>query len=260
MKELINQTLKKIKQTKPLIVNLTNQVTMDFIANGLLSIGASPVMTDSVHELEQLIPFCNAVVINVGTLNENFMALCHQACELANRFQKPLILDPVGVGASEYRRNHCLNLIETHEFSIIRGNASEISALSGYSHSAKGVDSTLSIDEALPFIQIYAQNKNIVFVISGQNDVILNGSNIQRFDRGSPVMKLVTGCGCLLTAVIAAFHAGIADPIQAATSAVLFYGISGEIAAKQSKGPGSFKVHFLDALSLSLNEEDYLHD
>ncbi|KTD76598.1 hydroxyethylthiazole kinase [Legionella waltersii] len=249
MYQTITKLVQAIKEQRPLILNITNLVTMDFIANGLLSLGASPMMANSTTEMDDLVKISNSVVINLGTLHEEFIALCHKAGIAANGFGKPLILDPVGAGASHYRTATCLDLLEQHQFSIIRGNASEIMALCGSLDNTKGVDATISPELAIEQAKQFSLDKNIVIAISGKTDVIIAGNQMAICDRGSSLMPLITGSGCLLTAVIAAFHAVHTNLFEATAAAITFYGVCGETAAAKATGPGTFKIHFLDALS-----------
>jgi hydroxyethylthiazole kinase len=249
MYQPITNLVQQIKEQRPLILNLTNLVTMDFIANGLLSLGASPIMTNSNAEIDDLVQISNAVVINLGTLNEEFIFLSNKACIAATSLGKPLILDPVGAGASRYRTATCLDLLEQHQFSIIRGNASEIMALCGSQYTTKGVDANSSPEAAIEPAKQFSLENNIVIAISGQTDVIITGDQIAYCDRGSSLMPLITGSGCLLTAVISAFQSVHTNLFEATAAAITFYGVCGEIAAAKASGPGTFKIHFLDALS-----------
>ncbi len=248
MLKKIETLLNNIKREKPLIFNLTNHVSMDFVANGLLSLGASPVMSNAVQETEDLIKHAGSVVINIGTLDEAFIQLCHKACHVANAFKIPIILDPVGVGASEYRTDTCLALLADHTISIIRGNASEIMALSGLPTRAKGVDSTAGSMDAIESATVLSKRYNAAVVVSGKTDIIVDHDLINHLECGSPLMPTVTGTGCLLSGVVAAFAAVEKNRFQAAMAATLFYGRCGEMAEKKSQGPGSFKYQFLDAL------------
>lgn len=249
MFEKTKEIIRCIKLEKPLILNITNYVTMDFVANGLLSIGASPVMSKAEQEIEDLMEHTKAVVINLGTLNEEFISLCKLSCQIANQLKKPIVLDPVGAGASKYRTDTCISLINEYSISIIRGNASEVMALSGSLQTTKGVD---SIVEECSHIIEYAENLssqyNTTVVVSGKKDIIVDNKLIVQFDRGSPLMPTVTGTGCLLSAVIAAFHSIEKNRFEAAKIATLYYGICGEAAENKANGPGSFKVQFLDEL------------
>ena len=246
----ISTLVTTIRYRRPLIINFTNDVTMDFVANGLLSLGASPIMTQASQEIDDLCAIAQAVVINIGTLNDEFIALCKKVASVANRLGIPITLDPVGVGASQYRTKTCLDLLERFKFSIIRGNASEIMALSGLKHGSKGVDSLAATEQAIESAQnLVSRYKEVVIAVSGQTDVVIEAGRVQQFERGSPLMPMVTGSGCLLSSVVSAFDAVHDNSYDAVSAAVVFYGVCGEIAASKSAGPGSFRMHFLDALS-----------
>jgi len=253
----INQIINRLKQGRPLVLNITNHVTMDFIANGLLCVGASPVMSHAKQDIEDLIKLASVVVINIGTLDDAFLSLCEQTCRLANALNKPIIFDPVGAGASVYRTSASQRLIEQFEIAIIRGNASEIMALSGRSLTTKGVDSVSSSQSAMESAQELTNTRETTVVISGEMDLIVEADNVVSLTCGSPLMPLVTGTGCLLSAVVGAFHAIEPNRVAAATAAVLFYGVCGEIAARQTCKPGSYKTAFLDALYSTPSRGDY---
>lgn len=257
MYQHVKEILTQIRSKQPLILNVTNLVTMDFIANGLLSLGASPIMVQSVHEIKDLLQVSSALVINIGTLTDEFITLCEQACSEANRLGVPIIFDPVGAGASQYRINTCLRLLDQFNFSIIRGNASEIMALSGSHKNSKGVDSTRSTQSAIESAQKLSSLHNAVIAISGKTDAVINEHQVNLFDRGSPLMPKITGSGCLLSTVIAAFNAIHQDRFEAASAAVVFYSVCGELAARHANAPGSFKPNFIDALSFLPVSTDY---
>lgn len=245
----IKELVARIKCNRPIILNVTNHVTMDFIANGLLALGASPIMSLADQEIDDLLKISHAVIINIGTLNDEFIALCEKTCVAANRLGKPIILDPVGVGASQYRTMTCLNLLERFNFSMIRGNAGEIMALAGASTYTKGVDSSTDTSDAVKHARQLASHYNTIIVISGKTDAIISTSQIQLVDYGSPLMPMITGSGCLLSSILGAFVAVHHNHYEAASAGVTFYGVCGELAAKKAHGPGSFKSCFLDALS-----------
>lgn len=249
--------VQQIKKIKPLILNITNDVTMDFIANGLLSVGASPVMSKSESELADLIQIASSVVINIGTLDETFMSRCHAACHIANQLQKPIVFDPVGVGATKYRTEQALSILNHYRIAIVRGNASEIAALAGCNVLTKGVDSSMTSDAAIQSAKTLAQQFQTVVAVSGVRDVIVDQKNIQQIARGHALMPMITGTGCLLTAITAAFHAVENDAWLAASNAHLFYSVAGEIAATQTNLPGTFRQYFLDALSLLPESKHY---
>lgn len=253
MLEKINNLLSRIKQSNPLILNLTNNVTIDFVANGLLSLGASPVMSQAEEEINDLIQIASAVIVNIGTLNKKFIELCEHVCKIANQLNKPIILDPVGVGASLYRTSACETLLKNYRIAVLRGNASEIGVLCGFRTLTKGVDSTIESEKIIDFVKTFSERHKVVVCVSGKIDVIVEGNKINLFNRGSQLMPMVTGTGCLLSAVIGAFQAVEENYFEAVSVATLFYGICGEIAAEKSKGPGSFRTHFLDALNKFCN-------
>jgi hydroxyethylthiazole kinase len=248
MIEKINRIRQHILEERPLILNITNAVTADFVANGLLSMGASPVMSHALCEIEELVALSSAVMVNIGTLSDNFNQLAKKTCRIANNLKKPIILDPVGAGATHYRTSVCKQLLSETNIAIIRGNAGEVMALAGQMSHTKGVDSLIGTAFAVESAQMLARYHGIVVAMSGETDVITDGTRIEKITRGSELMPLITGTGCLLTAVVAAFHAVCEDAFDAAAYASYFYAVSGERAARDTSLPGSFKVHFLDAL------------
>src|SRR4029078_84098 len=228
---MFEQTIKAIqliKNQNPLILNITNYVTMDFVANGLLSLGASPIMSHAEEEIEDLLQLTKAVVINLGTLDEKFISLCKKTCKLANQLAIPIILDPVGSGASRYRTETSLSLINDFHFAMIRGNASEIMSLANQSYTTKGVDTVMTTDAAIEYAQSLSHQFNSTMIISGKTDVIIDKELLTRLSVGSQLMPFVTGSGCLLTAIIAAFHSVHNNKFEAATMATLFYGLASE--------------------------------
>ncbi|MFA5960184.1 MAG: hydroxyethylthiazole kinase [Tatlockia sp.] len=257
MFDTLEGLIAQIKKDRPVILNLTNTVTMDFIANGLLALGASPIMTQSQAELACLLEIADALVINLGTLNADFIALCEKACLIANQMGKPIVFDPVGAGASKLRTDTALHFLARFQFAAIRANASEIMALSCAKTNAKGVDSTANTDDALSAGSALSQQVNTLIAMSGKKDVLFQGLKQETIDRGSALMPLVTGSGCLLTAVTAAFLTVDKDALCAASIAHLFYSVCGELAAAHATGPGTFKVHFIDALATTPKRGDY---
>ena len=244
----------KLKSASPLILNLTNAVTMDFIANGLLCLGASPIMSESIEEIEDLLNISQALVINLGTLNQAFIQRVEHACEIASKLNTPIILDPVGAGATAYRTQTASNLLTQYPIALVRGNGSEIMALAGESVQTKGVDSLAESLDAEKSAQVLSNQYQCVVLVSGATDVIVSGHQMAHISGGSDIMPKVVGTGCLFTAVTAAFCAVMPDDLyQAAKAAATYYGECGAFAAQQTKGPGHFKMHFLDALdSLAL--------
>lgn len=246
--------LDRVRQKSPLIHNITNYVVMNNTANALLSVGASPVMAHSTDEVAEMAGIASSLVINIGTLDAQWVEAMLIAGKTASAKNTPIVFDPVGAGATSYRNEVCRQIIEECKPDIIRGNASEIMALCNSNARTKGVDSTDSSDTALDSAKKLARDTNAIVVISGETDYITDGEKTMLVKNGNPLMAKVTGMGCTATAVVAAFAAINPDMLEAATHAMSVMGIAGEIAAAKSKGNGSMQVNFLDEL-YNLNGE-----
>ncbi len=244
----LERDLSLVREKSPLIHNITNYVVMNNTANALLSIGASPVMAHSVDEVAEMTGIASALVLNIGTLDAEWVKAMLIAGKTAQEKKIPVIFDPVGAGATSYRTKVCQQILEECKPSIIRGNASEIMALVNSNVRTKGVDSTNSSDLALDSAKVLAAETGAVVVISGQTDYITDGKTTETVSNGNTLMARVTGMGCTATAIVAAFAAINRDMLQAATHGMAVMGISGEMAAAQSQGNGSMQVHFLDEL------------
>ena len=238
----------KVKEKSPLIHNITNYVVMNSTANALLAAGASPVMAHAVEEAEDMVKIANAVVINIGTLSSKWIEAMKLALKEANSLNKPVVLDPVGAGASSFRNQTIVELLKTGSFSVIRGNASEIIAMVSTLHLTKGVDSTSTVDQALESAEFLCKKFNNVICISGKTDIIISNSSKKKIYNGHEMMRKVTGLGCTATALIGAFLGVMDDPFMATVSAMAVMGVAGELAAKSSAGPGSLQLNLLDKL------------
>lgn len=238
----------KVRDQSPLVHNITNYVVMNNTANALLSIGASPVMAHAINEVEDMVGIASALVINMGTLSDSWVNAMLLAGKKASHKGIPVVFDPVGVGATPYRTQVAKKIIEDCQPTVIRGNASEIMALYNSSEITKGVDSTVSSNVALDSAKLLAKATNAIVVVSGETDFITDGNRIASVNNGDAIMEKVTGMGCTATAIIGAFAGAEKDLFIATVSAMAVMGIAGEIAAKQSRGPGSMQVNFLDAL------------
>jgi hydroxyethylthiazole kinase len=228
---------------------------MNSTANALLSLGASPVMAHAVDEVEDMVNIASALVINIGTLSPPWVEAMGAAARQARKRGIPIVLDPVGAGATPYRTRTARDLIESVPPSIIRGNASEIMALLEEQARTKGVDSTARSDSALEVAQRLSEIYECVVCVSGETDYILDGADITRIMNGHPMMPRVTGLGCAATALCGAFAAVNSFHALAAAQAMAVMGIAGEMAAEMAQGPGSLQVQFLDAL-YRMSEED----
>ncbi|GAA0245867.1 hydroxyethylthiazole kinase [Marinomonas primoryensis] len=249
--DTIINALHAVREQKPLVVNITNYVVMNNTANALLAIGASPIMAHSREEMAEMMSFSGALVINIGTLDSLWIPRMMVAVEQANNHNKVVVLDPVGCGASKLRTQTSRQIAEAANKLIIRGNASEIIALAGEQGTSKGVDSMDSSEAAVGAAQYLAKTYQCNVVVSGETDFIITADCQIKLNNGHIMMPYVTGMGCTLSALTGAF-AAVGEETGLAAAAVL--GVAGEIAAEQSKGPGSLQLNLLDALYL-LDEE-----
>ncbi|WP_340104541.1 hydroxyethylthiazole kinase [Rhodohalobacter sp. 8-1] len=240
--------LEKLKETGPLVHNITNYVVMNNTANALLSIGASPVMAHSTEEVADMAAIASALVINIGTLSKHWVEAMEIAMKSASENNVPIIVDPVGAGATAYRTDTVKHLMSVNSPDIIRGNASEIGALYSADVKTKGVDSTQDSQSAIEAAQYLAKGYNCVVVVSGETDYIITETQTRSSHNGHPLMGRVTGMGCTASALIGAFSGTGIGAEEASLAAMRVMGIAGEMAAEKADGPGSFQVHFLDAL------------
>ena len=237
-----------IRQRAPLVHNITNFVVMNTTANALLALGASPVMAHALEEVEEMAGIAGALVLNIGTLSPAWVDAMVLAGRQANRKGIPVVIDPVGAGATNYRNETMKRLLAEVRPAVIRGNASEIRALYYAEQGTRGVDSTHTSEQALDAARALAGALECVVCTSGETDVIVASQGVIRVANGNAMMPRVTGLGCTATALIGAFAAVNPSPFHTTAHAMAVMGIAGEMAAEHSPGPGSLQVHFLDAL------------
>lgn len=246
--DVLSAAVAAVRSQRPLVHNITNYVVMNNSANALLAIGASPVMAHWTQEMEEMVSIAGALVLNIGTLDENWLESMKVAGVAASRRGIPIVLDPVGAGATSARTAASLELIELCHPTVIRGNASEIMALVDAGVKSKGVDSSAQSSDAVEAARKLAAETDAVVVISGATDYITDGSVVHTVDGGDEIMTAVTGMGCTSTALVGAFAAVVQDPLVAATAAMAVMSLAGERAAANSRGNGSMQVNFLDEL------------
>lgn len=246
LKYPLSNSLQALQKRNPLILNLTNVVTMDLIANVLLAIGASPLMTVCDEELEELITLSAAVVVNIGTLDSVSINRSFLAAKLAKKRGIPVILDPAGAGATIARTQAAKKILPYA--TVVKGNASEIMAIAGKGQLTKGVDSVHSTNEAITAAKRIANNWGCVVVVSGAVDCMTDGRRTAENNGGSVLMTRITGAGCALAAVIAAFLAVEKESFVVAVKALGFYSSCAEQAAEKANFPGSFRSKFIDQL------------
>ncbi|MFH1153519.1 MAG: hydroxyethylthiazole kinase [Pseudomonadota bacterium] len=239
-----------IRHKAPLIHNITNYVVMNTTANALLALGASPVMAHALPEVEQMVGYAGALVINIGTLSDAWITAMTAAARRAGEIHVPVILDPVGSGATQYRTRTARNLAEEFRPAIIRGNGSEIMSLCRLDVRTKGVDSANSSDAALEAASALNRETGSIVCITGQTDYIVGGPVTHAVYNGHPMMPRVTGLGCTASALCGAFAAVNKNFDMAAAHAMAVMGIAGEMAARTARGPGSLQTAFIDSLYL----------
>ncbi|SDK29244.1 hydroxyethylthiazole kinase [Sediminibacillus albus] len=250
----IASLITKVRERQPLIHNITNNVVTNFTANGLLSLGVSPVMANAREEAADMASVADALVLNIGTLTTPQVEAMISAGKAANEKGIPVVFDPVGAGATPFRNKTALHILEQVNVSLIRGNAGEIAYLAGADAKVKGVDSSFQGNNQEIAIKA-ARQLGTAVVLTGEEDVITNGDSLYLGKNGHQLQTRVTGAGCLLSSVIAAFLTVKETELKAAAGAVSFYGAAAEIAADSSKGPGSFQTAFLDTI-YHLNEKE----
>lgn len=256
---MFDTILETVKKTCPLIHNITNYVTVNDCANLLIACGASPIMADDVEEVAEITSICNGLYLNIGTLNSRTVASMMIAGKKANELHHPVVLDPVGVGASKLRTTTALRLLEEIDFAVIRGNSSEIKSLAFGQGNAKGVDADLAdqitaenLEDAVYFVKQFAKQTGAIVVMTGAIDIVADDKKAYCIGNGHPMMSTVTGTGCQLSALITAFVSSNENcRLEATAAAVIAMGISGEIAYHRllpGEGNASYRTYLIDAI------------
>ncbi|MEH7106599.1 hydroxyethylthiazole kinase [Bacillus sp. JJ1764] len=251
------ETLQKVRERNPLVHNITNVVVTNFTANGLLAMGASPVMAYAPEEVADMAKIASSLVLNIGTLSEPVVEAMLIAGKAANEQGVPVIFDPVGAGATPYRTKTAHKILSEVKVNIIRGNAAEIANVVGEKWEIKGVDAGNTGGNVVELAQKAAKKLACTVVITGKEDVVSDCNATYLISNGHPILTKVTGTGCLLTSVVGVFAGVEHDLMKATISALTFYGVAAEKAAHKTVecGPGSFQIEFLNQLSL-ISEED----
>lgn len=244
----ITEMIELVRKNQPLVHNITNEVVVNYTANGLYAIGASPVMASAIEEVGDMARNADALLLNIGTLTSNQAEAMIVAGKAANEKGIPVVLDPVAVGATQLRSQVATRILSEVTISLIRGNAGEVSNLAGLKAEVKGVDAVGTLDNQ-KVAKHAVKQLGVPVMVTGEQDVITDGNDMYIISNGTPLLTKVTGTGCLLGAVAAAFLATGEKTVQAATAAVAFYGVAAERAALKATAPGSFQIAFLDALS-----------
>ncbi|RKD84620.1 hydroxyethylthiazole kinase [Kushneria marisflavi] len=252
--EMVVQAHQALKAQKPLVQCLTNNVTVNLVANALLAAGATPAMVDNPEEAGRFAAQADAVLINLGTPQGDQVKAMHKAASGAHQAGTPWVLDPIGAGSMKWRHGLALELLE-HRPTVVRGNASEIMGLAGHDGAGRGVDSAMSPQSA---INAARELMGLACTVSasGPMDVLIgpllnrhrNGQAVVEVGGGSEWQPRVSGTGCALGAIVAAYCAVVRDPLCAAVAAHVHVAVAAELAEQHAQGPGSFAMAWLDAL------------
>ena len=256
---MLKKMLENVRKTCPLVHNITNYVTVNDCANILLACGASPIMSDDAGEVEEITSICGGLNINIGTLNQRTIPSMLLAGKKANELGHPVVLDPVGAGASTLRTKTARDLVDQIHFTVIRGNISEIKTLALGSGTTKGVDADVAdkvtrdnLSKAVAFAKEFAARTGAVVAITGAIDIVAEQERAYCIYNGHPMMSSITGTGCQLSAMTAAYVTANPDnPLEAAAAAVCAMGICGEIAHKRltpEDGNSSYRNYIIDAI------------
>lgn len=256
---MFGKYLKKLRENGALIHNITNYVTVNDVANVLLAAGGSPVMADEAEDAREITAICGGLNINIGTLNRNTIKGMVAACEKASELGHKMVLDPVGAGASSMRTETAINLMNRFQFDVIKGNISEIKVLACGKGGAVGVDADINdriteknLDKAVEFVKKFACDIKVIVAVTGAIDLISDGKKCFVIRNGREEMSRITGTGCQLSALVAAFITANPEDILGGTAAaVAMMGVAGEIAWEnmyRTDGNSTYRNRIIDAV------------
>ena len=243
-------SLRRLRDTKPLVHQITNYVVMNETANATLALGALPVMAHAKEEVGEMAQLAGALVLNIGTLSPHWVEAMILAGQIANQRGTPVVLDPVGAGATTYRTSTAKQILDEVRVAVLRGNAGEIATLVGVEAEVRGVESIDSGGDHAALARHAASAFGLVASVTGPVDHVSDGDRVIAIENGHPLLASITGTGCMSTALTGCFLAVNPDePLDAAAEALVAFGVAGEDAARGAKGPGSFHVALYDALA-----------
>ena len=256
---MLKECLDQVRKTAPVVHNITNYVTVNDVANVILACGGSPIMSDEPEDVADITSICGGLNINLGTLHKTSIEGMLKAGHRSNELGHPVLLDPVGAGASRFRTETALKLIKEIKFSVIRGNVSEIKTLAYGSGSTKGVDADVAdavteenLDEAVAFAKAFAEKANCVVAITGAIDLVSDGKSCYVIRNGRPEMGKITGTGCQLSGMMTAYiTANPEHTLEAAAAAVCVMGLAGEIGFSRMQdgdGNSTYRNRIIDAI------------
>jgi hydroxyethylthiazole kinase len=243
-------SLASLRESKPLVHQITNYVVMNETANATLALGALPVMAHACEEVEEMVGLASALVLNIGTLSKHWIEAMLLAGRAANERRIPIVLDPVGAGATRYRTDTAKRLLDELRIPVVRGNAGEVATLVGVEAEVRGVESMGSAANAGELAREAARVLGIVAAVTGPVDHVSDGDRVIGVANGHELLAAVSGTGCMATAITGCFLAGKPDaPLEAAAEALVAFGVAAEDAAKDARGPGTFHAGLYDALA-----------
>jgi hydroxyethylthiazole kinase len=243
-------SLRRLRETKPLVHQITNYVVMNETANATLALGALPVMAHAREEVEEMVAIAGALVINIGTLSPHWVDAMLAAGRAANERGVPVVLDPVGVGATTYRTDTAKRILDEVDVAVLRGNGGEVATLVGVDAEVRGVESIDAGGDPAELARTAGTRLGLVASVTGPVDHVSDGETVIRVANGHPLLASITGTGCMSTAMTGCFLAVNRErPLEAAAEALIAFGVAGEDAAVGAKGPGSFHVNLYDALA-----------
>ena len=252
------ETLRKLGEERPLVHHLTNYVTVNLVANVTLSTGALPVMAHAVEEVEEMVSSAQALVINMGTLDPPWIEAMIRAGKRANERGIPVVFDPVGAGATEFRSRMPEKLLNEIQFTAICGNAGEIATLAGLEAEVRGVES-LAGDAEEATVRA-ARSLGVTVAATGETDYVSDGNRTLAVKNGHLLMGRIVGSGCASTAVVGCFAAADGGDVETVAGALAYFGRAGEVAAEKADGPGTFEPRLLDALAGLAGDPSDLED
>jgi hydroxyethylthiazole kinase len=243
-------TLALLRERKPLIHQITNYVVMNETANATLALGALPVMAHASEEVEEMVSLANALVLNIGTLSEHWIEAMLLAGRAANDRGVPIVLDPVGAGATRYRTETAKRLLDELQIAVLRGNAGEVATLAGVDAEVRGVESIGGGGDPAELAAKAARDLDVVAAVTGPVDHVSDGNRIAAIANGHELLGAVSGTGCMATAITGCFLAVKPEsPLEATAEALVAFGVAGEDAAAGARGPGTFHAGLYDALA-----------
>ncbi len=243
------ESLRAIRERKPLVHQITNYVVMNETANATLALGALPVMAHAAEEVEEMVGLAAALVLNIGTLSSHWIDAMLAAGWAANRRDVPVVLDPVGAGATEFRTDTARRILEEVDVAVLRGNAGEVATLVGVAAEVRGVESASVGADPAELACEAARSLGLVASVTGPVDHVSDGERVAAVANGDPMLATITGTGCMSSAMTGCFLAVAASAFDAAVEALVAFGAAGEDAAREARGPGSFHVNLYDALA-----------